>query len=141
MDPLSLAFGVAGLTSLALELNKIVTEYIASVKRTSTESRELAAELSALSHVLKKLDLFLSNKSAKFPSFDNTSVLYSVTTSCHGKLNQLKSILQDFMNASEGRKWYRSAAWPLRKEEHLQNISILHRCMQIFEFSLNIDSW
>jgi hypothetical protein len=141
MDPLSLAAGVAGLISLTLELNKIVSEYVGSVKRASTESRELAEELSALAHVLERLDRFLSNKSERLDSFDNTSVLYSTTSTCFGSLSRLKSILQQFMKSSEARRWYRSLVWPLKKEEHLQTIGVLHRSMQIFEFSLTIDGW
>ena len=141
MEPLSLAFGIAGLTGLALELNKIISEYIGSVKHASAESCELAAELSALAHVSERLYVFLGNKGAKCKSFDNTSVLYSVTASCHDKLNRPKPILHDFMNASERRNWYRNIVWPLKKKEHLQIIKILHQCMEIFHFSLTIDGW
>ena len=141
MDPLSLAFGVAGLMSLTLELTKLVSTYTGSVRQASTESQELAVELSALSHVLEKLERFLSNQDAVYNTFDNTSILYSTVHTCHGKLNLLKSILEKYMKTSEGRKWYRSLVWPLKGVNHVQTVGTLRRCVQIFQFSLTVDGW
>lgn len=139
MDPLTLAFGIAGLISLTLEVAKITSEYTSSVKHAATESHELAVELSALSDALGALKRFLDGQNPKLKSFHNTSALYSTTHTCHGKLSALKSILQKFMKKSEGKKWYRSVVWPFTRDEHIQTINTLHRCMQIFHFSLSID--
>lgn len=141
LDPFSLTAGIAGLISLTFQATKIVADYTSSVTQAATESQELAVELATLALALRTLDQFLDRDGAKFKSLKNTSVLYSVTSTCHAKLNSLHSILQKFMERSEGKKWYRSAAWPIKRDEHIQTITTLHRCMQIFQFSLSVDGW
>lgn len=141
MDPLSIIVSIATLMDLALKVTKTLFEYTSSVKHAPAESSELAGELDALAKALEALDHFVAGQSTKVNSFNSTSVLYSVIHTCHGKLSSLQSILQKFMKTSEGKKWYRSVVWPFKKQEHVETISTLHRCMQIFQLSLSVDGW
>lgn len=141
MDPFSLTVGIAGLISVTWEVTKIISSYTGSVRHAADESRELVVELTLLADALTALDRFLEGGSVKLGGFQNTSVLHSAICTCDRKLRSLQSILKKFMETSEGKKWYRIVAWPIKKEEHLQTISTLHRCMQIFQFSLTIDGW
>lgn len=139
MDPVSLTLSIAGVIPLVIMVTKTLSDYTSSVKNTPAESFELAVELSALSHSLKALDTFLASQSKERASFHKISVLYSTLHTCHAKLSSLQSTLEEFMKKSEGKKWYRSVVWPFKKQEHVQTIAILNRCMQIFHFSLSID--
>ncbi|KAF4626579.1 hypothetical protein G7Y89_g11575 [Cudoniella acicularis] len=139
MDPLSLTLSITSLISVALAVTKTLKEYTSSVKNAPAESNELAVELSGICHALEALDRFLISQGTKFKSFNNTSVLCSTIHTCHGRLSSLQSILQKFMETSEGKKWYRSIVWPFKKDEQVETITILHRCVQIFQFSISID--
>ncbi|KAG0648347.1 Ankyrin repeat-rich membrane-spanning [Hyphodiscus hymeniophilus] len=139
MDPLSLTLSITSLISVALAVTKTLNDYTSSVKDAAAESNELAVEISGIAHALEALDRFLVSQGAKFKSFNNTSVLYSTIHTCHGRLSSLQSILEKFLKTSEGKKWYRSIVWPFKQDEQVETITILHRCMQIFQFSLSID--
>lgn len=141
MDPLSIAGSVAGLVGLTIEITKLITAYADSVKNAAEESLQLAQELSALQSTLDELSRFLKSQSAKPSSFSPTSTLVLATSSCYDSLKILQDILGKFMQVSEGKKWYRKLAWPLKREDHLQAVSTIHRFTQIFHFSLSIDGW
>ena len=140
MDPFTLATGIAGILSLTLEVTKIVADYTKSVKAAADESHALAVELSGLTSVLESLKKFLASDGARF-DFQNTSVLYSTTSTCHGKLISIRSTLKKFMERSEGMMWYRRIAWPIKRDEHKETVATLHQCMGIFQFSLSVDGW
>jgi vacuolar-type H+-ATPase subunit I/STV1 len=141
MDPLSLTASIAGLISFATEVTKSITEYINDVRHAPTESRQLASELSALTNSLDSLSAFLTKQDEKSTSFKDTSVLYSTTQLCHGKLSAIHETLREFSKKTEHMKWYRRLVWPFKMEDHLQIIGTLRGCMQIFHFSLSIDGW
>ena len=141
MDPVNLTLSIAGVIPLVIMVTKTLSDYTSSVKNAPAESFELAVELSALGHSLKALDTFLAGQSKECASFHKTSVLYSTLHTCHAKLSSLQSTLEEFMKKSEGKKWYRSVVWPFKKQEHVQTIATLSRCIQIFHFSLSIDGW
>ena len=139
MDPVSLALSITGVIPLVIMVTKTLSDYTSSVKNAPAESFELTVELSALGHSLKALDTFLASQSKERALFHKTSVLYSTLHTCHAKLSSLQSTLEEFMRKSEGKKWYRSVVWPFKKQEHVQTIATLNRCVQIFHFSLSID--
>jgi hypothetical protein len=141
MDPLSLTASIVGLVSFAIDVTKTVNEYISDVRHAPAESRELASELSALTNALDSLSAFLATQDQKSTSFKDTSVLYSTTQLCHGKLNAIHETLRGFLKKTEHMKWYRRLVWPFKKEDHLEVIGTLRGCMQIFHFSLSIDGW
>lgn len=141
MDPLSLAASIAGLISLTLTVTKTTTDYVSSFRHAPEESVQLAEELSALSGALDALSRFLTSKSADLKTFSSTSTLVSSTSSCRGNLEALQDTLEDFIEASGGRRWYKRLAWPLKKDDHVKAVSTIQRFTQIFHFSLSIDGW
>lgn len=141
MDPLSLAASVAGLVSLTLSVAKTTTDYVSSVKHAAEESLQLAEELSALKSALDALNRFLTSRGTELKPFSSTSALVSTTSSCHESLKTLQATLERFMEASQGKKWYRRLAWPLNKEHHTKTVRTIQHFTQIFHFSLSIDGW
>jgi Fungal N-terminal domain of STAND proteins len=141
MDPLSLTASIVGFISFAIDVTKTVTEYISDVRQAPAESRELASELSAFTNALDSLSTFLTSQDEESTSFKGTSVLYSTTRLCHGKLSAIHETLLEFSKKTEHMKWYRRLVWPFKKEHHLEVIGTLRGCMQIFHFSLSIDGW
>ncbi|KAK3319748.1 ankyrin repeat-containing domain protein [Cercophora scortea] len=139
MDPISLSASVAGLISLSLQVTQILSEYASSVKNAAEESSQLSNELGALTSALEALDRFLATPSAQAKPFNNTSALLSASHSCRSHLDSLKSTLEKFMGATEGKKWYRRLAWPLKKEEQTHAVNTIHRFTQIFHFSISVD--
>ncbi|KAK1754032.1 hypothetical protein QBC47DRAFT_414936 [Echria macrotheca] len=139
MDPLSLAASVAGLASLTLEVIKLTTSYVDSVKNAPKESLQLAQELSALAKALSDFDQFLKSQNQGAMQFERTSTLVIAATSCRDSLSSLRVTLAKFMDRSEGRKWYRRAMWPLKGQGHSNAIAVLQRFTQIFHFSLTIN--
>jgi len=132
---------VVSLISFAATVTKTVTKYIGDVKHAPAESRELVAELSAITNTLNSLQAFLGKQDKTSDSFKDTSVLYSTTQLCHGKLNAVDKTLRDFTEKTQHMKWYRRLVWPFKKEDHLEIIGTFHKCTQIFQFSLSIDGW
>jgi hypothetical protein len=65
MDPLSISAGVAGFLSLAIEISKILTAYVGSVKSAPEEAQQLLQEVSALYNVSKQLAQVLRNDEVK----------------------------------------------------------------------------
>jgi hypothetical protein len=141
MDPLSVAASVAGLISLTLTVTKATTDYLSSFRHAPEESVQLAGELSALAKALDSLSRFLTRRSADLKTFSSTSTLVSTTSSCRSSLEALQATLQDFIKASQGRRWYKRLAWPLKKDDHVRAVSTIQRFTQIFHFSLSIDGW
>jgi hypothetical protein len=62
MDPFTISMGVAGFLSLALEVIKILIDYVGAVKSAPNEARELQTEITALCHPLRELFNFLRQK-------------------------------------------------------------------------------
>jgi vacuolar-type H+-ATPase subunit I/STV1 len=134
MDPLSLTASVVCLISFAIDVTKTVTEYISDVKHAPAESRELASELSALTKSLDSLSAFLTKQDEKSTSFKDTSVLYSTTQLCHGKLSAIHETLREFSKKTEHMKWYRRLVWPFKKEDHLELLALFAAACRSFIF-------
>lgn len=141
LDPFTLATGLAGLLSLTIELTKIIDEYTGSVNNAPNEAQELFEELSALCHVLERLVPFLVSENGKSNSFGDTCVLFFASNACQ---NKLQSALRKLSKMREGSEWFqnvRRIKWPFDKQEYLDTINTVRRCMQTFEFSLTIEGW
>ncbi|CCX04765.1 Protein of unknown function [Pyronema omphalodes CBS 100304] len=78
MDPFTIATGLAGLLSLAIEISGILSGYIGASKSAPKEVHDLLVKVSALQQVLEQLIVFLRSEEARQVSFNKTSVLLSV---------------------------------------------------------------
>jgi hypothetical protein len=139
MDPFSITAGIAGLLSLAIQVQQIISKYTASVKNVASESHELYTELKALVSVLEQLERFIERQSHTGGKFEDSSILYGTTSSCLVRLETLRSTLYEFIVSTNSRKkrWQRNIKWPLGKEQHRQTLSVIHECVSVFHFSLS----
>ena len=141
-DPLSFVAGVAGLTSLAIELLKILNAYASDAKSAPTHVSQLLMEVKALSTVLRQLQSFLYDNDINQESFKETSALLSIITICKTKLENLYQKLKKKYPGKKGvLRLIDRLQWPFDKQECVDTITALNRCTQIFNFSLNISNW
>ena len=91
-DPFSLAASVAGLTSLAIELIKILNTYASDAKSAPTDVSQL--EVEALCAVLHQFQSFLRESGIDQESFKETSALGSIIEICETKLENLRQKLK-----------------------------------------------
>jgi Fungal N-terminal domain of STAND proteins len=168
IDPFTLATGIASLINITLELSKVVNKYTASVKHAPKEVHELSSELVGLGHVLQQLAEFLQSEDAKRNSFDETSVLFLVTTNCHSKI---KAVLQAFPRTSrtietqqtsgrvtkpfkdgkisqasslqtrKAQQTLERLIWPFKEREIKRTVEVLSRYTQTFQLSLTTRGW
>ena len=140
MDPLSITVGIAGLTSLGIQIHQIATKHVQSAKNAPKEAQALADKLSALISVLEQLDHFIE-KHAKSGHFTESSVLVDTTKRCEASLQQLQNTLSKFVSATirDSKKWRRYLKWPLLGEKHQQTVTMLNGYLEVFHLSLSID--
>lgn len=140
MDPLSVASGVAGLISLAIDVGQIASDYCIAVKNAPKDIQELREEFISLSHILEQLKAFLESESCKGKSFDKTSVLCCAVGSCKDKV---ATISEKLKRSDGGRlsKMVDRLHWPFQQNDVLQMVETLRRYIQTFQFSLTIEGW
>lgn len=138
---MDLASGIAGLTSLTLELTTITYHYIRDVRNAPEESKQFHDELVALRTNLEELQKFLAAQDTQQMPFTETSALMVSTNVCKDDLNYLKGKLVDFKRLYEQRKWYRRLAWPFQREEHAQVLRRIKDYTQTFHFSVSLEGW
>jgi hypothetical protein len=145
MDPLSISAAVAGFLSLAMDISKILKDYIGGVQSAHEDSQNLLKEVEILCHVLEKLVQFLGSEDLKGKSFDKTSVLQLAVGACQFRLKKLYESLRTLRGATLGSsrigKLVIRLKWPLKKDEYHQTVAELHRFAQTFQFSLIISNW
>ncbi|KAF8463356.1 hypothetical protein BDZ91DRAFT_313566 [Kalaharituber pfeilii] len=134
MDPFTLATGITGFLAIALDVGKILSEYICEYKSAPTDAQTLLEEITALSDMLKQLVKFLEEEDVK-QDFHETSVLCRVIDLCKGKITSLRSTLVKLKKSGGFTDRLR---WPFRKQECMDLASTLHHCAQTLQFSLTI---
>ena len=146
MDPLTIATGLSGFLSLAIQVTQILREYIETVKSAPTDARNMLAEVDALVHVLNQLKDFLEGNddaiSAKI-NFHEQSALIAALKICREAIESLYKRVRKFVGTGKGksRQWWEQLKWPFQKEDCAEIIERLHRCSQTFTFSLTISNW
>jgi hypothetical protein len=139
MDPFTLATGVAGILSLAMDITKVVKEYVDGVKDAPKSARSLHQEITALGHVLDQLVDFLRSENAKGNTFDKTSALCSMIAICQKIIEGLSKKIGN-LSRNKGSTFER-LKWPLSEKDCQKSVEVLHRCAQCFQFSLSVSSW
>jgi hypothetical protein len=89
MDPLSLSASIAGLLSLSLEVTKILTNFLSTVKSAPSEANSLTTEVTALSQVLETLVEVLRSDDSEVTTFDEQSILCSIISACQEHIGSL----------------------------------------------------
>ncbi|KAF8464666.1 hypothetical protein BDZ91DRAFT_821773 [Kalaharituber pfeilii] len=134
MDPVTLATGITGFLAIALDVGKILSEYISQYTSAPTDAQNLLEEITALSDVLKQLVKFLEEEDVK-QDFHQTSVLCRVIDLCKGEITSLRSSLVKLKKSGGFKDRLR---WPFRKQECMNVASTLHHYAQTLQFSLTI---
>jgi hypothetical protein len=141
MDPFTIATGLSGFLSLAIEITKILGGYVSDVKSAPEDAHNLLVEVTALCHVLDQLINFLRTNSKG--DFAPTSALYIVIMSCQENIQALYKFekLQVRSNNKVVGIIKRVIEWPLKKEDCQSTLATLHRFAQTFQFSLTVSNW
>ncbi|KAI9780621.1 MAG: hypothetical protein M1816_002782, partial [Peltula sp. TS41687] len=137
MDPFTLASGIAGLVSLTIQVTKITTEFLSSIKEAPHCIRDLRSELTVLTSNLKRLHTFLGSEPAG-RAFAYTSVLLLTCDTCRRNLRDLDNKLG---NDSENvfRRALDRTRWPLKEKQTKSIVQDLRAYSQTFAFALTVD--
>ena len=141
MEAVAAASAIAGLVSLALEVTAIIHQYTSSVENAPQHVLELVEEVTALSHVLNTLEIFVREEDMKGKGFEQTSVLCSSLHGCRSRMETLKLRLQKIHGSKQLLRVIKLLKWPLGETETMAAIEALHRYAEIFHMSLDIDGW
>lgn len=137
MDPVSIASGIAGLITLALQVGDTVNTYVTAIRSRSQDIKELHDELLLLGDVLSRLRDFLQSEQATGSTFDEDSVLHLAISDCKARIERIG----DKLKPSEGGKLARAVdriKWPFEQKEILQMMENLRRYRSTFEFAVGI---
>ncbi|KAL2399710.1 Ankyrin-1 [Exophiala dermatitidis] len=138
MDGVSVASGVAGLLTLALQVSETIVVYVNSVKERSKNIQELHNELLLLGEVLSGLRDFLQSESARKSIFATNSVLHRALQDCRSRIERIG----DKLKVSNGGKVSRTLEklmWPFEQKEVMHMVENLRRYTQTFQFALTIE--
>jgi hypothetical protein len=143
VDPFTLATGIVGICSLAIQIAQVTTEYVDGVVSAPAEIHDLDLQLRALGDTLKKLQDLLSSGAIDGTLFDPGSGLCLVLQSCQKQLEGLfkklsKRGAKDTNIIDSSLKRIR---WPLEKKEVVEATRRLYECSQAFHFCLTIENW
>lgn len=134
MDPLSLSAGVTGFLNLALDVAKILNDYVDGVKSALEETRKLFTEFTD----------FLRSEDAKGNDFKETSMLCTAIAGCQAQIEGLYKRFDKLLgnaNRSKMARLYNQFKWPFHKDKCQKTIDSLHRFALTFEFSLVMENW
>jgi hypothetical protein len=158
-DPLSLAAGIAGLLSLAIQVIHIVNKFEGNVGTVSKDVEALVQELIGLKRILEKLNTAWKEK--KLPPDFDLSALSGVEKACEkqlttllDRLNKAAGWLQRYVSLRLGREQiltmtvYRKPIfslrgsafrlrWPFEVEKTREIVDNLHRYFSIFSWALH----
>lgn len=138
-DPVSVASGVAGLVTLAIQVSGTVYQYASRVKDKSKNVHELRDELLLLGEVLSKLRDFLSSDEAKSNDFDGDNVLQRAVSACKDRIERIG----DKLKSSDGRlgRVVDRLVWPFKEEEVRNLMDSLRRYRNTFAFAANVQGY
>jgi hypothetical protein len=139
MDGVSVASGIAGLVTLALQISGTIREYVVAAKNKSKDIEELQDELVLLSENLNNLHDIFEDEKLQGRSIDPDSVLWNAITDCRRRIERIGEELLP----STGGKVDRALdklKWPFQAKEVLKMVENLRRFSNIFQFAINIEN-
>ena len=136
MDPWTVSTGVAGFFSLAIEITKILKQYINEVKSAYADAHTFLVETTALCGCLEQFIKFL-RCGAAIGNLPNSSALRLIIAICDDKVRKLHAKLMKFHNS---RGLTQRFTWPFDKGEYSETIAFLRHCTQAFGFSITVSS-
>lgn len=141
MDGVSLASGIAGLITLALQISGTIHEYTVAAKNKYKDIEELQGELILLSENLSNLRDVLEDEKLKGRSFDpdGNSVLWKAIKDCRRRIERIGDELLPPTGGKVDRALDR-IIWPFKQKEVVKMVDNLRRFSAIFQFAVNIEN-
>ena len=157
MDPLTLATGLAGLLSLAIELTTVCRKYISGARKARKSVQSFILELASLEKVLLDLhkvilepviaEAFDGRCSSIIENLQSHSTMasrqpaaLSLMDLCKTELDTLLNKLIKKSSGSRFRLTLNRLLWPLGEEATQRATYSLHQYTSIFEMSISIDN-
>ena len=137
MDGVSVASGVAGLITLAIQVSDEIYRYVKAISERAKNAKELHSELLLLGEVLSQLADFLHSEQVKGTAFDEHSVLQRSISECKDRIERIG----DKLKPKEGNRLVRTMdklVWPFKEETIRQLMENLRRFRSTFEFAVTI---
>ena len=130
---MDIAFGVAGLLSLALKVTGALHEYTSCARSAQRQKDELLEVIKRLSSVLRSCQGRIPELHRRLIAQDTP--LNVAQKKCFAVLKRISTQL-DNAGSSPMRRFLESTAWPFQQQEVLDAIKSIQDCIQIFEFCL-----
>jgi hypothetical protein len=144
-DPLSISAGILGIVGIAAQIDKLLNDYVGSVRSASEEAHTVKMEVVSIHSVLQRLVGFLDDAADEISiNFAKECVLCSAIEECNQILTRLHRVFGKTLRAKKsgiGKEIIERLKWPLKKEDCEKEMQHLRRLLQIFEFSLSLSTW
>jgi hypothetical protein len=138
-DPLSIAASVASLLSITVGVSTMVSKFIALAKGERKDIIACSNELSMLRGVLQRIQEIFLTCSDSHPLLQQSASILSRIDECKDVLDDL---LQKLSTPSSGNR-FKSALqhliWPLKNEETLRVLGVIHRYREMFHMLLSAE--
>lgn len=134
VEPVGFIGTVVGVTSLAIQIVRILTDYVKEVDKFSQDIQDLLHEVNRLRLVSSELEKFLrADAKTDSQSFIATSTLYITSICCEDKLKALLDSLRRESEKGKRKNKLRALVWPFKSGEELQGY------FSTFSLALSID--
>ena len=141
MDPLSIAAGVAGLISLALQVSQSLKTYSTTALHSRQDITSLLKEIETTHSVLQQLYPFLGGAKTGAIVFQHGSALQIAVETCEGVVKDLGGRLGRLEGGKGLRGGLEMLKWPFSEKEVGKVVQVLGRCTATFHFALTVEGW
>ncbi|KAI9894307.1 MAG: hypothetical protein M1814_003063 [Vezdaea aestivalis] len=140
VDVLSVAAGIAGLSSLIIQSTQLLYSVVKTTKGASKSANELLGTLETLTRVFASLEEFINAQDLKSHTFfDKTSVIISAIDGLKLNITTLKAKLERVQQKEGLALMLEKGKWFYEQEEHKELIATLSRYVGLFQMSMNVD--
>jgi polyhydroxyalkanoate synthesis regulator phasin len=133
-----LAGSAAGFLSLAIEVTKILTEFVNNVKLAPEEARALSTEVSTLCHIAETLVELLRSDDPIDGVYNDEYILYSIIEACRGHMVAIQKRLLKLSNCDTEKSGnvMGRLKWPFHRDECMQTVQTLRHYVQTLQVLL-----
>ena len=140
VEPISLVGTVVGVTSLAIQVVQILTDYVSEVTSFNQDVQDILHEVKSLRLVSSELETFLRRDAETgSQSFSATSTLYVTVIRCEDKLKTLFDQLRRESERSRRNSKLRALIWPFKAGDTKRTVTELQGYSSTFNLALSID--
>ena len=132
---MDIAAGAAGFLSLTIQLTQILTAYISTAKSADQDVKDILKEAESLKDALEHFMKFVEAEGLQ-GNFHASSALCRIIDSSNSKVRRLVDKLLE-IQGSKSKQLFKSLKWPFKKQDCIEIVGTLQRCIQIFNFFMN----